>query len=67
MAALEMDADTAGILDPGTNGPNLQQLSAQVPMLEHRQQPGDPKAALGIIDQLPKVGLNPHYRTPRRA
>jgi hypothetical protein len=68
MAALETDADQVGALgaDPVAGfDPTLR--PAQVPMLEHRQQPGDPKAAAQIIDQPPRVGLNPHFRSPRRA
>lgn len=70
MAALEMDADQVGALD----GEPQQQVAynlatgqmSQVPMLEHKQEQSDPKQAATIIDQPPRVGLNPHFRSPRR-
>jgi hypothetical protein len=71
MAALELDADQVGAL---VGEPQQQQAynlatgqMSQVPMLEHKQEQSDPKQAATIIDQPPRVGLNPHFRPPRRA
>lgn len=70
MAALETDADQVGALvgelPEGAFNLATGQMS-RVPMLEHKQEQSDPKLAATIIDQPPRVGLNPHFRPPRRA
>lgn len=68
MAALETDADGIGaLLNQPPEGFDPSMRPAHVPILEHRQPQSDPKAAASVIDQPPRVGLNPHYRPPRRA
>ena len=64
MAALEADADSAGLITNGTQ--ELPVRPSQVPVIQKRQPALDPKAILGNIDQPPRVGLNPHFRKPQR-
>lgn len=67
MAALEAEADMVGALSDGPPEGFDPSLRPQIiPILERRQEPGDPNAAAKIIDQPPRVGLNPHYRPQRR-
>lgn len=67
MAALEAEADTTGVIATPPEGFDPASRPAEVPILERRLEPTDPKAVRTIIDQPPRVGLNPHFRQPRRA
>jgi hypothetical protein len=63
-AALEAEADSAGALAP--TGTPLPAKPAEVPILEKKQTPIDPKAAASVMDPKPRGGINPHYRPPPR-
>lgn len=68
MAALEAEADEVGALTDGPPAGFDPRMSPQeVPVLEHRQAQADPKAVEAIVDQPPRVGLNPMYRPARKA
>ena len=62
-AALETQADASGAL--GTPGV-LPQKPTEVPVIERKQAPVDPKAAATVMDPKPRGGINPHYRPPPR-
>ena len=63
-AALESDADTAGALVGG--GAVMPARPTNIPILEKKQVPIDPRAAASIIDPKPKGGINPHFRSHNR-
>jgi hypothetical protein len=63
-AALEADADQVGALEASTG--QLPPKPAEIPILERRQDPIDPKVAAAMIDRKPQGGLNPHYRAFQR-
>lgn len=61
-AALENEADAAGALTAASPAP----VRPQVPVLERKLAPADPKAAATVIDPKPRGGINPHFRSPNR-
>lgn len=67
LAALEAEADMVGALQnqppPGFD-PSLR--PQVVPIIERRQEPLNTAEAARIIEQPPRVGLNPFYRPPPR-
>jgi len=62
-AALESEADQAGAI--ANAGPTLPVKPSNVPILERKQAPIDPKGALSVVDPKPRGGINPHYRPQR--
>jgi hypothetical protein len=62
-AALESEADQAGAISSA--GPTMPVKPTNVPVLERKQAPIDPRGAMSVIDAKPKGGLNPHYRPQR--
>jgi hypothetical protein len=63
-AALEAEADAAGALQG--EGGQLPPKPTDVPIIERKQTPIDPKAAASVIDPKPRGGINPHFRPPPR-
>jgi hypothetical protein len=58
-AALEEAADASGALaTPGT----LPSKPTDVPILEKKMAPVDPRGAATVMDPKPKGGINPHFR-----
>jgi len=70
IAALEVDAGMADIVMPGKDGdiPIYQQLGNEpIEVVEVRKQaPVDPNAVGAILDQPPRSGINPRFRSPAK-